>query len=125
MDIEISYGDNEPDLLSQSLTGRASTSLGPWRGSRLRVARAPNLCDRALEARAYPQSQSSPRFFPPWREMVPGTVSTDVKGAVRPLHRRRIKLPRQHQQAFEQIVVGDDQSRICSPRRAAARRGAC
>ena len=34
MNIEISYGDHEPDLLSQSLTGRASTSLGPWRGSR-------------------------------------------------------------------------------------------
>ena len=28
MNIEIIYGDHEPDLVSQSLTGRASTSLG-------------------------------------------------------------------------------------------------
>ena len=34
MNIEISYRDHEPDLLSQSLTGSASTSLGSWRGSR-------------------------------------------------------------------------------------------
>jgi hypothetical protein len=33
MNIEIRYGDHEPDLLSQSLTGRASTWLGFWRGS--------------------------------------------------------------------------------------------
>ena len=32
-----------------------------------------------------------------------------MKGSVRPIHRRRIKLPRQHKQAFEQIVVGDDE----------------
>jgi hypothetical protein len=47
--------------------------------------------------------------FPPWREDGARNRSTDVKRAVRPLHRRRIKLPRQHQQAFEQIVVGDDE----------------
>jgi hypothetical protein len=28
---------------------------------------------------------------------------------LKPLHRRRIKLPRQHKQGFEQIVVGDDE----------------
>jgi hypothetical protein len=33
MNIEISNGDNEPDLLSRSLTGRAPVSIGPWRGS--------------------------------------------------------------------------------------------
>src|SRR5580704_12557000 len=47
--------------------------------------------------------------FPPWPEDGARNRSTDVKGAFRPLQRRRIKLPRQHQQAFEQIVVGDDE----------------
>ena len=57
MNIEISYGDNEPDLLSQSLTGHASTSLGPWGGSRQKGAPC---CTRndAAQAAAEPAAEA-------------------------------------------------------------------
>jgi hypothetical protein len=62
---------------------------------RLWVARAGNLCVRYWRTRSVLVIAA---IFRPWREDGARHCSTDVKGAVRPLYRRRIKLSRQHQQ---------------------------
>src|ERR1700719_4381314 len=67
-----------------------------------------NLRDRASDAGAY-ASPLIAAVFPPWREDGAPNRSTDVKGAVRPLHRGRITRYRQHHLQFEQIEVRDDE----------------
>ena len=54
---------------------------------------SPRSRSRCLRTRSVPFVAA---VFPQWREDGARNRSTDVKGAVRPLHRRRIKLPRQH-----------------------------
>jgi hypothetical protein len=92
MNIEISYGDHEPDLLSQSLTGRASTSLGPWRGLAGQALNPP--CDAMQRRCAEPGPGSvSIRLDPgavPSQAARAGTgrSNRENRGASNPMQRR-------------------------------------